>query len=72
LERAVKKYKHVIVSIPIGKYEQGAIGGNPYEEHKATWYKDDLISILYPLEVSRVEKYCEECPPDMGIGVFIR
>lgn len=37
LEVATSTYKHVVVSIPLGEYEQGAIDGNPHEEHKATW-----------------------------------
>lgn len=36
----------VLLSIPLGVYEQGSIDGNDHEEHKATWWHDDVIAVL--------------------------
>jgi SAM-dependent methyltransferase len=63
------KYKHVIVSIPIGEYEQGAIEGNPHEEHKSIWYFDDLLSLLNP-SVSKINFFDDGS--NRAVGVFIK
>jgi len=34
--------KQVIISTPIGKYKQGALHGNPYQEHKYIWEPAEL------------------------------
>jgi hypothetical protein len=36
----------VSVSIPIGRYDQGPIDGNPYEEHRATWWHEEVTAIF--------------------------
>ena len=71
LGQSVEKYKHLVLSIPIGKYEQGAIEGNPNEEHKATWYFDDLAAIIQPV-FATIIPYCPTCPKNMGIGIFVK
>lgn len=40
------KAKHIIVSIPIGEWPQGAVGGVPFEEHKASWYEGEMQLVL--------------------------
>jgi len=46
-EEAIKIILHykgkLLVSIPLGEYPQGAMGGNIYEVHKATWYHDEIM-----------------------------
>jgi len=34
--------KQVIISTPVGEYKQGALGGNPYQEHRYCWDPDEL------------------------------
>ena len=72
LAKAREKYPHIILSIPIGKYEQGALEGNPYEEHKSTWEFEELNSLLADFEIKMLIPYCDTCPKDMGIGLFIK
>jgi SAM-dependent methyltransferase len=69
LEKVVKNYKHVVVSIPIGEYKQGPLESNPHEEHKSTWYFEDLLSILNPT-LSKLEPNHEDS--ETGIGIFIK
>jgi glycosyltransferase involved in cell wall biosynthesis len=53
----------VIVSIPIGKWPQGTVEGNPYETHiKDDWTDEDIRSILGEPSLSEIE--CE-------IGVYV-
>lgn len=69
LERATEGHRHVVVSIPIGEYKQGAIEGNPYERHKSTWYWEDFGDEFL---VKKLIPYCDTCPKDKGIGIFIK
>ncbi|MFC2067145.1 class I SAM-dependent methyltransferase [Chloroflexota bacterium] len=34
--------KQVIVSTPVGKYKQGVLDGNPYQEHRYIWGPDEF------------------------------
>jgi len=36
----------VLASIPLGEYPQGAVHGNPYEEHRSTWTRDTAAEWL--------------------------
>lgn len=42
IDSLVANNRYVIVSVPIGECPQGAVFGNPYEEHKAAWYPEDF------------------------------
>lgn len=43
----IKRFaQHIIVSIPIGDWPQGAVGGVPFEEHKASWYEGEMQLVL--------------------------
>lgn len=44
IEIANKKFKHIVISIPIG-YEQGPTE-NPYEEHKSIWTMEEINSLI--------------------------
>jgi 2-polyprenyl-3-methyl-5-hydroxy-6-metoxy-1,4-benzoquinol methylase len=44
LDFLVAHNRNVIVSVPIGTCPQGAVFGNPYEEHKADWHPNDLLT----------------------------
>lgn len=46
IERMKAKCKHLFVSVPIIEYHQGAIEGNPYEEHKHHWGFDEMAEVL--------------------------
>ncbi len=58
-----QKYKHIIVSIPIGKWPQGAYCGNEYERHRSTWSWQELLELFKDFPIQ--EKFD-------NIGVFIR
>lgn len=60
LERAERKYPHVVVSIPLGKYPSEEHYGNEFEKHLSTWEFDELCKD-YPFR-----RKCED------IGVFAR
>ena len=34
--------KQVIITTPVGEYEQGPLEGNPYQQHKYCWKPDEL------------------------------
>lgn len=36
----------LVVSIPLGRYDQGPIDGNDHETHHATWEHADVIDVL--------------------------
>lgn len=40
--RAIQKYPHIVISIPIADKLQGPECGNPYECHKYLWQIDEL------------------------------
>jgi len=42
-ERFRKAARYIIIVMPIKRYVQGAIGGNPYEEHKAQWTHKEIL-----------------------------
>ena len=46
IKRIEAKYRHVIVSIPIGSYPQGASHGNEFESHLSEWSFDELCEIF--------------------------
>jgi SAM-dependent methyltransferase len=71
LEKYNKFYKHIVLSIPVGLYEQGPIDGNPYEEHLATWNTEDILAVFKPNEY-KIFPYYNGCPSNLGIGVFIK
>jgi len=63
LDRA-SKYKHVIASVPIGEWPQGAVNDNEYEIHRATWFMRELETDLF--------KDFDIKFKEGAIGVFIR
>lgn len=61
IERA-KTYRHMVVSLPIGEFPQGAVNGNEAERHVSTWEFDDCRKLF-------------NCPINIlhgDIGVFMR
>jgi predicted RNA methylase len=51
IDRAKRKYKKIIIVIPIGLFEQGAFEGNPFEEHKSTWEFEELCELLSEFDI---------------------
>lgn len=48
IELAMKKGRHVLINVPIGKYwQQDGTRENPYEAHKSIWYNNDFTSYKY-------------------------
>jgi SAM-dependent methyltransferase len=41
----IPKDKHIIISIPLGIYEQGELEGNPHEAHKGYWTYDEVYNL---------------------------
>jgi len=39
--------RQVIISTPAGRYQQGTLERNPYQEHRAPWYPAELKSLDY-------------------------
>lgn len=40
-----KQYnKNILISLPIKRFEQGPLEGNPYEEHKAHWSHKEILN----------------------------
>lgn len=70
LSGVINKYHHVVVSIPIGKYVQGAIDGNPYEEHKSYWTYEE-VEDLTSWKLTKTFIINPDLP-DLKIGVFIK
>lgn len=48
IEKMKAKAKHLFVSVPIIEYHQGALEGNPYEEHQYHWDADEMYDVLKP------------------------
>lgn len=46
IERMKAVCKHLFVSVPIIEYHQGALEGNPYEEHKYHWGFEEMRDLL--------------------------
>lgn len=71
LKMAFDRFPHVVISIPVGVYEQDEIEGNPFEKHQSTW---DMLEIemLAKWRIKKLVPYCDTCPKDMGIGIFIK
>lgn len=40
----------VLLSIPLGRYDQGPLDGNQHEAHLATWEHDDVFDVLGPCD----------------------
>jgi len=39
--------RQVIISTPAGRYQQGTLGENPHQEHRAFWHPAELKSLDY-------------------------
>lgn len=50
IERMKAAAKHLLVSVPIVRYEQGEWGGNIHEAHLHHWTDDEMIDVLQPVE----------------------
>jgi hypothetical protein len=48
IRQAKRNCGAVLVSIPLGRYDQGPIDGNRHETHLATWTHDDVCAVLEP------------------------
>ncbi len=46
IEKMKAKAKHLFVSVPIIEYHQGALEGNPYEEHVYHWGFDEMTDVI--------------------------
>jgi hypothetical protein len=41
VESALDRFSMALVSLPVGQWPQGEVGGNPFEAHVASWSLDD-------------------------------
>lgn len=47
----LKPHAHaVILVVPLGEYPQGAVEGNPFEAHVATWTHEDALRVVEPFD----------------------
>ena len=69
LERT-KRYPHVVVSLPLGNWPQGAWEGNPHEEHRSTWTFEEAREALNPQIAEAIPFHFEGRTAE--IGIFIR
>ena len=53
IKRIEAKYRHVIISIPIGSYPQGAIGGNEFESHLSFWCFSELCDLFKNFKIKQ-------------------
>lgn len=63
LRKAEKRYKHVVVSIPVGEFNQGSFQGNKYETHLSSWTFEELGNIMLNYKVKELRK---------NIAIFIK
>lgn len=70
LRKAIVQYQHVVISIPIGKYVQGPIDGNPHEEHKSYWTYEEIEDIT-SWKLTKTFTINPDIP-NLKIGVFIK
>lgn len=49
LLKAIEKIarRQVIISTPVGRYQQGTLGGNPHQAHKSIWHPAELKCLNY-------------------------
>lgn len=49
LLKAMEKFarRQVIISTLVGRYQQGTSGGNPHQEHRASWHPAELKDLDY-------------------------
>jgi 2-polyprenyl-3-methyl-5-hydroxy-6-metoxy-1,4-benzoquinol methylase len=45
LNTLLEKCEHLLLAIPVGRWDQAEINGNQYEKHLVTWNKDDINKI---------------------------
>jgi SAM-dependent methyltransferase len=45
LKKLVGENRRVLVSTPDGEYPQGAVNGNEYERHRATWTATEFVAL---------------------------
>lgn len=56
IDNALKHSKFCVISIPVVRMKQGAVGGNPYEIHvKDNWSHDEVLSSFPNIQHSYVE-----------------
>lgn len=48
--------RQVIITTPVGVYKSTGYGGNPYQEHKATWYPEELRQLGYKVHLCGLRK----------------
>lgn len=68
---SIPKDKHLIISIPLGEYIQGAIEGNPYEEHKSYWNYEEVYALA---DWTETHTWCfnKDLPKLITLGLFIK
>lgn len=71
LRKAILRYSHLIISIPLGKYVQGPIDGNEYETHLSTWNYQEIEDLTL-WKVTKVYPINPLLPDLVQIGVFIK
>lgn len=62
IKKAEKKYKHIVVSIPIN-YPQEAHIENKWEAHKSIWQEEELMELFKNYKIKEIHG---------NIGLFIR
>ena len=56
LRRAEKKYKHIVVSLPVGPYVQGSFQGNKFESHLSYWEWKELCNLFEKYDIKEREE----------------
>lgn len=63
LRKAEKRYKYIVVSSPVGEYQQGSFQGNRYETHLSHWTFEEFSEMMIDYKVKKQSK---------DIAIFIR
>lgn len=71
LRKAISEFPHVVVSIPLGRYEQGEVDGNPYEKHLSTWNYEEIENLAC-WKLTKTFPINPNLPEVLKIGVFIK
>lgn len=55
VKRLLARVRLLFISLPVGHYPQGPVGGNPFEVHVVDNYSDESIRQLFPVIDGHVE-----------------
>lgn len=73
IDRIKRSAEHLMVSVPIVHYEQGALEGNPFETHHYHWSADEMSAVLGAAPVVSPTWQCGSwCVPTASIPPISR